>query len=234
MSSSPIDPLWTPKVTLPVKLVGDRWEFLYGGEVKVAQKTIADLTVATRDLTDESFRERIAKSVTVKVLEQGTPLLVALTDLTTKGARAGDWPEVTPQGLPLGATRFERITLGPAKSLPGGKPLTPEMSRGGLWIRVRGLDRCELATGTVKLPLGIEPLQAVSLNHAFTILSKKYESHRISNTGNVYARIFYQDKDGGWYHLDDLRKGVQAQAERALLSNAWAEIEEILGWRPVA
>ena len=35
--------------------------------------------------------------------------------------------------------------------------------------------------------------------HAFTLLSQMYEKHRISNTGNVYTRVFYQDRDQHWY-----------------------------------
>ena len=72
------------------------------------------------------------------------------------------------------------------------------------------------------------------LNHALTLLSQTYEKHRISNTGNVYARIFYQDKDECWYPLDDLRSGVQAKRERQLLNETWAQIEMTLGWRPVS
>ncbi|MFA7606285.1 MAG: hypothetical protein WCY08_06855 [Rhodocyclaceae bacterium] len=42
-----------------------------------------------------------------------------------------------------------------------------------------------------------------------------------------------QDRDKCWYPLDDLRRGVQAKAERTLLNQIWADIEKTLGWRPV-
>jgi hypothetical protein len=35
MSDNFFDPLWTEKVTVPVKRVGDTWEFFYGGDVPV-------------------------------------------------------------------------------------------------------------------------------------------------------------------------------------------------------
>jgi hypothetical protein len=82
------------------------------------------------------------------------------------------------------------------------------------------------------MPAGFVPTVAISLNHAFTMLSKAYEKHRISNTGNVYSRVFYQDRNKHWYPLDDLRTGVQAEGERKLLNELWAQVEQTLGWRP--
>lgn len=64
------------------------------------------------------------------------------------------------------------------------------------------------------------------------MLSQAHEKHRISNTGNVYTRVFYQDRDLRWYPLDDLRTGVQAEGERQLLNGLWAQVEQTLGWRP--
>ncbi len=82
------------------------------------------------------------------------------------------------------------------------------------------------------MPTGFDPPVAISLNHALTRLSQSYEKHRISNTGNVYTRVFYQDRNKGWYPLDDLRTGVQAEGERKLLNELWAQVEQTLGWRP--
>ena len=82
------------------------------------------------------------------------------------------------------------------------------------------------------MPDGFPEPTVTSLNHAFTLLSRGYGIHRISNTGDVYTRLFYQDSDECWYPLDDLRRGVQAKVERRLLNELWAEIERKLGWRP--
>ena len=84
------------------------------------------------------------------------------------------------------------------------------------------------------MPEGFHEKTAISLNHAFTMLSQKFESHRISNTGNVYDRFFYKESNGHWFPLDDLRRGAQSQTERALISDLWRQVEEELGWRPLA
>jgi hypothetical protein len=40
MTDNFFDPLWTEKVTVPVKRVGDTWEFFYGGDVPVKEGTL--------------------------------------------------------------------------------------------------------------------------------------------------------------------------------------------------
>lgn len=233
MSGSRFAPDWTAKVTVPVKRVGERWEFFYGGDVPVKEGTLGELTVNADRITDERFRQRVTQELTVKILEEGTELLVALSDRETNGRRAGNWPEQYPLAVPPGTTRFERVWLGPARKKADDPTFVGPPEPGGLWLKLKGLERCELHGSTVRMPAGFNPPHATSLNHAFTRLSQAHEKHRISNTGNVYTRVFYQDRDTRWYPLDDLRTGVQAEGERHLLRAAWTQVEQALGWRPV-
>jgi len=240
MSDNYFDPLWTEKTTVPVKRVGDRWEFFYGGDVPVKNGTLGELTISTNQISDPTFLQRVTKEATFKVIEEGTPLLVALSDRSQNGSRIGNWPTPYPLNVPIGTTRWAQVKLGPPQR-KHGTPQTDLISEtGGLWLKVKGLERCELSSSTILLPDGVPmpegfPDRSVkSLNHAFTLLSQTYEKHRISNTGNVYTRVFYQDKDDCWYPLDDLRSGVQAKRERQLLYETWAQVEMMLGWRPVA
>jgi hypothetical protein len=129
MSGSYFDPDWTAKVSVPVKRVGERWEFFYGGDIPVREGTLGELTLSANQVTDESFRRRITQSLTLKILDEGAELLVALSDRDAKG-RAGAWPHPYPSPL------------------------------------------------------------------------------------------------------DDLRTGVQAEGERKLLDELWAQVEQTLGWRP--
>lgn len=237
MSDNFFDPLWTEKVTVPVKRVGDTWEFFYGGDVPVKEGTLGVLTFSLERIADEKFRERVTTEKTFKVLDEGAALLVALSDRSKQGGQIGPWPKPYPLAVPPGTTRWETVVIGPPREKsakrpePGQQELLPE--RGGLWLKLKGLEKCELLTSTVLMPKGFQEPTAISLNHAFTLLSREYEKHRISNTGNVYTRVFYQDRDQCWYPLDDLRRGVQAKAERTLLNQIWADIEKTLGWRPV-
>ena len=192
VSNSFFDPDWTAKVTVPVKRVGERWEFFYGGDVPVKEGTVADLTVNTGDITDDKFIKRVTQEAKVRILPEGAELCVALSDRSppSKG-RLGNWPEKYPIALPPGTTRIERIWLGPPKNKNTEPQIKlegvadAEEKQGGLWLKVKGLDRCELHGSTVLLPQVFDPAHAVSLNHAFTMLSERYETHRLSHTGNV-------------------------------------------------
>jgi hypothetical protein len=190
----------------------------------------AELLLNTKDINDEKFKERVTQELVVRILGQGTRLRVALNDRMC-------WADEKLEkisGIPSGATRIAEIQLGPLKKFQKPEKLFPgEIEKGGgLWLRVRGLDKCELETGTVILPEEFEGETAVSLNHAFTRLSERYETHRIAHTGNVYEKVFYQEENERWYPLDDLRQGVLHEVERKLLVATWKEVEKQLGWHP--
>lgn len=203
------------QITLPVKRVGDRWEFLYGGDIPVVDGVRADLTISIQQITDTQFLARVNQDVRVKVLNQGARLLIALTDKNESQWLGKNWRGPLPVRLPPGTTRLEQVYLGEKKE-PKPADFSEEVvadQQGGLWLRIRGLNKSELASSTIVLPDGVQEGNAISLNHAFTILSKKYETHRLSNTGNVYTHVFYQEKNGRWYPLSDLRSGVLDDVE---------------------
>lgn len=236
MTENYYDYSWTEKVTLPIKRVLGRWEFLYGGDIPVKDGAIGELALRTRDITDDKFKQRVTQEVVVRVLSEGTELCVALSDRGASFRRSlGNWPDKIFDQLPPGTTRIERVTLGPVKKKKTDKQLDLKEvdGKGGLWLKVKGLERCELQGSTVLMPAGFADASAISLNHAFTLLSERYETHRLSHTGNVYERFFYKESDDCWYPLDNLRQGVLVAAERKLMASAWEELERMLGFRPV-
>jgi hypothetical protein len=217
--------------------VGDRWEFFYGGDVPVREGTLGHLTVGAAQITDKNFLQLIQRTAAVKVLKQGTPLLVALSDRAQGVHLPGDLRKlVNRTDLPAETTRLEQVHLGPAKNGVTQFKLDGQADddSGGLWLKVKSLDKAELLCSTIQMPDGFEEPFAISLNHALTMLSERYEKHRISHTGNVYTRVFYQESNDYWYPLADLREGVLAGAERQLMVDAWQALEKQLGWRPVA
>ncbi len=236
MKENYYDPLWSEQVTLPVKRVGDRWEFLYGGDIPVKDGTYGELRFSARAIADAKFLERVTTEVRIKALGENTPLMVALSDRTQKSPYSQALPaDAFPKGIPHGTTRWAIVRLGPPK--PRSRPASEKQEDsapepGGLWLKLRGLDKCDLISSTIVMPNGFSPPTATSLNHAFTLLSRAHEKHRISNTGNAYTRFFYQDCNTRWYPLDDLRSGAIAEAERSLLHQLWTDVEKALGWRP--
>ncbi|KXU87113.1 hypothetical protein CR51_35860 [Caballeronia megalochromosomata] len=232
--SNYFDPDWTPQVSLPFKWIGDRWEFFYGGDVPVADGAIAELRLSVSQIIDEQLKHRVTRASIFEILPEGSELWVALSDRNAPAGARQSWPQVQLADVPAGATRFEKIRLGPRKTKTAQNELFGTPEKGGLWLKLKGHESVELMSSTVHMPDGFSAPTATSLNHAFTLLSQAYETHRISNTGNVYARVFYLDRDGVCYPLDDLRKGVQASKERELIHQLWADVEQQLGWRPTA
>jgi hypothetical protein len=234
MTGSYFNPNWRAKVTVPVKRVGDRWEFFYGGDVPAKEGTLGELTINADGISNEEFRKRVSQELKVKILEEGARLHIALSDQSKHGARVGEWPEVFARNVPPGTTRFECVTLGPCKPKTRQLDLVTVVEPGGLWLKLKGLERTELVGSTILMPTDFATQTAISLNHAVTLLSKAYEVHRISNTGNVYTRVFYEEESGRWFPLNDLREGAQAVGEQKLLTDTWLQVEKALGWRPVS
>lgn len=217
-------------VTLPVKLVDGVWELLYGGTTGVKSGTCGELRVTVSSIEDEVVRQRLTQVVTVKVFDEDTELLVALRDREQPQSRGGH-PAIDRTEVPMGCTRFESIRIG--ASTPSTDRIEP--TGGGLWIRQRGVDRTDLLCSGVRMPNGFEPAMANSLNHACTLLSERYETHRISHTLNVYQHVFYRESGERerWRPLEVLRNGNIADMERSIMADAWRRLEEQLGFRPI-
>ncbi len=236
MTGSYHDSDWTEKVTIPVKKVGGQWEFFYGGAVPVRDGALAELVVNSSQVTDLEFLKRLQQQAIVKVLDQGVMLWVALSDPNGSFITAEQRQLISRADMPAGATRFVPVFLGPSKKGVTTSKLDSmfdEPSSGGLWLKVRGLDKTDLISSSIEMPPDVSKKPAISLNHALTMLSEHYETHRLSHTGNVYTRVFYQEKSGRWYPLADLREGVLGDAERQLIAESWNQLETLIGWRPL-
>ncbi len=228
---------WRRKLTLPVKMVNGQWEFLLGGAVPVKDGTVAELTVALDQITNADFAARVTVESTVKVLPAGSTLYVALSDRSSAMQSAKKFKDlaIDYEYFPGDYARFIPITIGPpTEQQVRQRGLFDEDKSGGLYLRQTGLDRTEILSSSIQMPVGFDPRFAQSLNHAFTLLSERYETHRLSHTGNVYTSLFYKESNDRWYPLDLLREGVRADAERQVIYAAWAELERLLGFRPIA
>jgi hypothetical protein len=172
------------------------------------------------------LRKLLTQEFACRVLPEGTPLRVVLSDRAAGLSHTPDkfHIKVAAQYLTGEHRRFVPVWIGPYAGS------NSNIDSGGLWMRQIGFDRCELESSLIELPEEFEDIHAQSLNHAFTMLSERYETHRLSHTGNVYDRVFYQEANDEWYPLSTLRDGVRERSERAFLAAAWRQIEEQMGW----
>jgi hypothetical protein len=98
-----------------------------------------------------------------------------------------------------------------------------DTNRGGLWLITEGVEAVGLASTTVLLPPAISAKPVASLNHAYTKLSETFETWRISHTGNIYARVLYQERNGTWYPLDILRDKALEKQEQEIARGLWED-----------
>ncbi len=228
-------------IRIPVKLVDDKWEYFYGGELPIKNGTIGELVVEKHSIEEKDFLAQLKRKSKHQILKVGTPLLVALTI-----KRLADIPEniqchllpVGKDGPELGdiyyhtlrsaGTRFIRITI----SGPTARQIREDLkAEGGVWIELEGLHPKSLSTSMVELPDGVSKDHVDSLNHAFTLLSEKFEPWRKSHTGNIYDRMLYQEMNGKWYPLNILRNAAVAQEEHQLIRDQWAQICKLLNFQ---
>ncbi len=228
------------RLKLPVRCVDGQWEFALGGAVPVRPGAEAELVIDASQIADTDFLLRVTKKVVVPFLPVGTTLAVALSPRSPEFDRMLSIPTldrldgpfaVASRHLPSTSTRFAMVTLAEPAELFANGP-EPDATAGGLWLTVTGLWDCELNSPPVNFPKEYGLAPARSLNHAFTRLSEKFESHRISHTGNVFLRVFYCEHDGWWRPLRLLRERAVNRAENAILSSCWTAVEAAMGWCP--
>lgn len=225
-------------IRIPVKLVDGQWEYFYGGGLPVKNGTVGDLVVDKSSIEDKKFLANFKLISKHKILQTGTTLLVALTvkhlqdidqklkdhllPVGSKGPALGDAYYSTTRS---GDTRFVEISIGgPTASQKRHDP----KEKGGVWLHVEGLIPKGVSSSTIQLPGDVWDRPADSLNHAFTLLSERYEPWRKSHTGNIYDRMLYQESNGKWYPLNDLRDAAIAKDEHQFLRSQWGQITKTI------
>jgi len=221
-------------IRVPIKLRDSRWEYFYGGGLPIADGTVGYLAVDRSSIKDKHFLAYLTQTAKHKILAEGTRLLVALTvkspsnlsrDLQNHllpGSKNSPQLGVDCFSTPRSSdTRFVPVNIGgPTERQKRHDP----SETGGVWLHVEGLVPKVVSSSTVLLPSGVANRPANSLNHAFTLLSERYEPWRDSHTGNIYERMLYREKNGKWYPLDVLREAALANDEHEFLSARWTEI----------
>lgn len=76
-----------------------------------------------------------------------------------------------------------------------------------LMLHLRGSKTPQLLDCKCVIP-SLRNLEATSMNHAFTLVSRHYEKKRKSHSGNVFQRGYYRDGNR-WFSFDDLRLQCQ-------------------------
>lgn len=213
------------RLRIPVRYVDGHWELAYGGAVKVKNGTGAELTIP-REALDPELLKVLTLKRWIKVLEEGTELRVALsirTEIPAEIKKVFQSTSIRPNvaGRLGSESRFVPVWLG----APNKAQLNRKEEKGGLWLALEGVKPRKLQSSAVILPKAVSLEPAISVNHAFTMLSEKLEPTRLAHTASIYQRVFYKEGDEFWYPLDDLRKKEMVVAERKIISALWKQVE---------
>lgn len=218
---------------VPMKFVAGHWELASGGQVPVEEGTEAEIRVPTGSITDQSFLRQMTQKGVLPILPKGTAIRALLSPKEHKGIPEEILrhllPVKDPQvriGLLHSPERFSNDACFVEVKLaePTDTQVQDfEFKDGGLWLIFEGSAPTDLRSSTIKLPDGVTEEKAISLNHAFTLLSEVYEPWRKAHTGSVYERFYYQEEDGKWYPLALLRDAGIAKQEQKIAADLWAE-----------
>ena len=179
---------------IPVRLKDGQVQLFHGGPLpKIKGDAIADLIIESFYFENPADVARLDTKKTVPILPNGSVLMARLSKDycdNTSGLREG--LKVKPElGYPVA---FAAIQL-----------------KGDLELTLVSGKSAHLSECPCVLP-SINNLEASSINHAFTLASRHYETHRRSNGGNVFLSVYFEDGNI-WRPLKDLRSKHEAEFE---------------------
>ena len=147
---------------------------------KIQDGTLGDLVLQADHLVDEAERRELEEESVLELLPPRSVVFMGLSPGMNNG---------TPRGL------VKSVDLRAGYGYLFAEVRLQE----SLKLRLRG-DK-EPALEDCKCTIPRLNAEARSLNHAFTLLSTKYETKRISHTGNVFTRVYcYSHSRKVWHH----------------------------------
>jgi hypothetical protein len=187
------DPL-QKTVKIPIRIVGGKPVFFYGGELpRLKEGIIGDLVLPSYAVLDEDKLLHLEEELECAFLPKGTRLLANVRrEMKSAYLLTRDNEEDLPWGTPGG---FVELYLSE-----------------DLKMKMRGTKTPVLESCPCFIPALDE--QAISVNHAYTLISTKFEPERKSHTGNVFTKVFSKAQNGHWRALDDLRQSIEAEFEQ--------------------
>lgn len=195
MSREPIE----RTVLIPIRVRDGSVELLYGGPLPVLEDgTVGDLVVPAFAFRDAELLQQYIRELAGPILAAGTVLLASVSTATAR----------RPEGV------LDQPIDGSA--VQGGVgPFVKLVLEDSLELTLRGTKRAALRDCACRIPC-LPEVRARSVNHAYTIISERFEPSRRSHGGNAFLKVFYLDRSGpvrAWRPLEVLRTPREAAIE---------------------
>ena len=187
-------------VRIPGRIKNGGIEYFYDGNKSVLDKikngTFIELIVPENALQDKELANKLNTEQKVFFLPKGTVLLACMNvDKYT-------------DDLKRFIISAEAFIYGNAFEIE----LLEEQS-----LIIRESKKSKLTTCRCKIPLLDK--EALSLNHAYTLISQKVETNRRSHSGNVFEKLFYKE-NGAYEKIGKLRDLIEAREESKLFEQS--------------
>jgi hypothetical protein len=184
-------------IKIPVRVNNGKLEFFYGGKLpKLSDGTIGDLIVPSYALKDERKVKLLDREIEIKLMPAGTILMARMDPKGDDHKKKGIQYKLTyPNNIKDAFIEFRL--------------------EGALFINLRSTKKGALRDCECSIP-ALEK-KANSVNHAYTMISEHFETHRRSHSGNVFEKIFYYDHQDRLRQLKYLRRHFEAEYEQELI-----------------
>jgi hypothetical protein len=163
-------------VKIPVKIKNGLIEFYFEGPLpEIENGTLGDLIVPSYSVKNPKLKKLLSEERKIPLLKKDTILFVHV-QVQADGKHIFRIGAIPDEGALKEDLNFVPISLEET-----------------LYLYLRGTKHPTLCDVKCKA-IHEEDLRAKSLNHIYTLISEKYEKNRISHTGNVFKKIFYEDE----------------------------------------
>ncbi len=190
----------TQTVLIPAEVKNGRFEYFYGGPLPPFREgTVVEMRVNPDNITDGRFLADLQRRQFGRLLDGGETVYVAVSAASIPAVLADKALPVSSivrgqanagVGYKLGMVRLVKVDL-----------LQP------LFMEVIGAKMGRLKPALCHIPgIGAD---AVSLSHAYRLISERFEPERISHSGNVYQKVVHVGPDSRCRLLESLRAQLE-------------------------
>jgi len=181
-------------VRIPVVFKEGRIQLWDGREFpKIRNESYGEIVLSEYAVKDPDLLQELQAEVTVEMLKEGVSVFLSVMA-----------DKVSPE-------LWKRLEIGEGVINGPEGPCVEVRLEDPLKLRLRGSKNATLCSCRCSIP-ALRGLEARSLNHAYTLISRRFEKQRISHAGNVFRLGYWRDKSKEtWVRLEELRVVIETK-----------------------
>jgi len=203
-------------LTIPVKVVKGEFHYFYGGQLpSLAEGTICDLIVPVWAFEDKNFLAKLEARQVEELLPKGARIFTAISSAGVPIHFRNLAFTSKELAQNFGGRHAEEVKQKLFANNPDSLFVEVVLEE-PLLLELRGAKHGRLMRVRCVIP-DLQNEKAVSLNHAYRLISEAFEPNRISHAGNVFQKMVHLDSQGICHPLDELRNKLAAIHQGSLI-----------------